>query len=217
MSVIGLTGGIGSGKSRVALAWCRHFSVDRIDADAVCRELLQPGGSAWSALRQRIGVGYCTAAGELDRRLLRGAIFADAALRRQVEDIIHPLAREEIRRRLRVRRHPLVLVEVPLLYEAGWQDMVDRVVLVYAEPWVRLERIVARDRLTQGEAEQALAAQPPLEEKILLADHVVDNGGVWSWTLLQLFHLGKMLAGRQLLSASPSSFSSVPRSSGTEE
>ncbi len=195
MPVIGLTGGIGSGKSRVAACWRRHFPVDHIDADAVCRDLLQPGAAAWLALRQTLTPGFFLATGELDRQALRRAIFADAHLCRQVEGLLHPLALTVIQRRLATPHHPLALVEVPLLHEAGWQDFFARVVLVYAEPWVRAQRIVLRDRLTPEEAQQALAAQPPLEDKISRADHVLDNGGCWSWTLLQLFHLGKMLAG----------------------
>lgn len=195
MLAVGLTGGIGSGKSRVTGLLQRLIRMECIDADQLCRELLLPGAAAWQGLRQELDRSslYFTPSGELDRRRLRGAIFADGALRGRVEAVIHPLVQAATRRRLALCTEPLALVEVPLLFEAGWQGLFDRVVLVYAEPHVRRRRIALRDRLTDDEAMQALAAQSPLEEKIALADHVVDNGGCWAWTSVQVLHLGRLL------------------------
>ncbi|HFQ90973.1 MAG TPA: dephospho-CoA kinase [Desulfobulbus sp.] len=195
-TVVGISGGIGSGKSRVSRFWAGHFSLPLIDLDAICRDLLRPGQEGWRALQAAFGNRYFAANGSLDRAALRRAIFADHGLRRQLDDLLHPLARRAMRRALAAQAATAtVLVEIPLLLEAGWRNDVDRVVVVYAGPGVRCRRIMARDRVDRRQALQAIASQMRLADKALMADHVLDNSGAWADTCLQVIHLGRLLAG----------------------
>ncbi len=184
--LIGITGGIGSGKSRA----CR-FLVDLcgwplLNLDQICRELLLPEMPGWLALRQALGRNFFTTAGELNRPKLREAIFADAALRQQVDSLLHPLAKQAMLQQAAQQTAPLVLAEIPLLFEAGWQDCVSRIVVVYADEAVRLRRIMERDQVSEEQAKRAIAAQMPLKDKARLADYLVDNSGDWEETCEQL-------------------------------
>lgn len=195
--ILGISGGIGSGKSCVCRFWSAHFRLPLIDLDDICRDLLQPGKEGWRALRNTFGSRFFTADGSLDRPVLRRAIFADHGLRRHLDSLLHPLARRAMEAAL--ASHHLsgpVLVEIPLLIEAGWQEDVDRVVVVYAGIRERCRRIMARDRVGYPEAMQAIASQMSLADKALMADHVIDNSGAWSDTCLQVIHLARLLAGR---------------------
>uniref|UniRef100_UPI0040574D11 dephospho-CoA kinase n=1 Tax=Candidatus Electronema sp. TaxID=2698783 RepID=UPI0040574D11 len=192
--LIGITGGIGSGKSRA----CRYLADlsgwPLLDLDQICRALLLPEMPGWSALRQALGRDFFTAAGELNRPKLREAIFADAALRQQVDGLLHPLAKQEMIRQAAQQTAPLVLAEIPLLFEAGWQDSVSQIVVVYADEAVRLRRIMERDQVSEEQARQAIAAQMPLEDKARLADHLIDNSADWENTCAQLRQAAKKIS-----------------------
>jgi dephospho-CoA kinase len=192
--VIGITGGMGSGKSAVAGFLSQRFGATYIDADAVCRELLEPEAAGWRSFTGIFGSDYLDPDGRINRELLRKAIFADEMIRRQVNAIIHPLAREEICRRLEAATDARwFLIEVPLLFEAGWEAEVDRVIVVYADRDSCLRRLMQRDGLQKEEAERSMGAQWPLPEKAMLADYTVDNSGPWLFTCLQILHLGELL------------------------
>ncbi|WP_456473549.1 dephospho-CoA kinase [Desulfolithobacter sp.] len=196
--VIGITGGIGSGKSRVSRCWANRFNLPLIDLDQICRQLLEPGQSGWKSLRSLLGPSFFS--GQiLDRKRLRLALFDDRDLRRQVDALLHPLARREMNECCRdlLRNHRMVLVEVPLLCEAGWQADFDRVVVVWAGLQTRCARVMQRDSVDSREALQAIESQMDLFEKILVADHAIDNTGPWVLTYLQVIHLGKLLSARQ--------------------
>lgn len=184
--LIGITGGIGSGKSRA----CRYLAElggwPLLDLDRICRALLLPEMPGWLALRQALGRGFFTAAGELNRPKLREAIFADAALRQQVDSLLHPLAKQAMLQQAAQQSTPLVLAEIPLLFEAGWQDSVSQIVVVYADEAVRLRRIMERDQASEEQARRAIAAQMPLEDKALRADHLIDNSADWERTCVHL-------------------------------
>ena len=180
--IIGITGGIGSGKSRVCAYLAELSGWPCIDLDQICRQLLMPQAAGWLALKKFLSADFFTASDELDRRRLRKAIFADPALRRQIDSIIHPLAKEEVTVQAAATGAPLVLAEIPLLFEAGWQDSVSQIVVVYADEAVRLQRIMERDQVTETEARQTVAAQMPLAEKAELADYTLDNSGDWQKT-----------------------------------
>ena len=184
--IIGITGGIGSGKSRVCQYLAELGGWPLLDADKICRQLLQPQAAGWTALRKFLPTDFFTAAGELNRPKLRQAIFADSALRQEIDSLLHPLAKQEMLIQAAQQTAPIVLAEIPLLFEAGWQDSVSMTVLVYATEAVRLRRIIARDQVSEEQARQAIAAQMPLEEKKRLADYFVDNSGDWRETCLQL-------------------------------
>lgn len=192
---IGITGGIACGKSAVSIYLADRCGCIRCDADRLAFELLRPGMAGWQALFEEFGEAYLDRAGEVDRPKLRQAIFFDDGVRRRIDALLHPLVRrlaeEQIAIHLEVGRS--VLVEVPLLYEAGWQDMFARVIVVYAGEAERLRRLRARDALSNDDALAALAAQKGLAEKALRADHVVDNSGPWADTCLVLHRLALLL------------------------
>ncbi|MDH4321712.1 MAG: dephospho-CoA kinase [Desulfobulbaceae bacterium] len=191
---VGLTGGIGSGKSSVARYCARRFGLEIIDADRVCRHLLDPGGGGYEPFISSFGRDYLAADGGIDRQRLRLDIFRDHKLRQRLNDFMHPLARHEIENMVARAVEPRrCLVEVPLLYEAGWENDFSAVVVVYATDSRCLARLMQRDQLSRDQAADAIAAQLPLKEKALRADHVIDNSGCWQDTCLQILHLGKIL------------------------
>ena len=154
---------------------------------------LEPG---WQALRERFGDRFLLADGQLDRVGLRERLFADPAVRREVDALLHPLAREAMHRAVMRHDVPLVLVEIPLLYEAGWQDEVDGVLVVSARPGAQCCRVMRRDGVSRRSAARAIAAQMDLGEKARQADWVIDNSGSWAEVREQTAALGRQLAAR---------------------
>jgi dephospho-CoA kinase len=194
--VIGITGGIGSGKSRVCSFLAGEYGFPLINLDSVCRDLLQPQKAGWQALRTLLSDEYFRENGELDRPRFRRQLFADSALRSRVDALLHPLARRETEQRivgLVADPDPdldgPILVEIPLLFEAGWQGSVDLIVVVYADISIRLQRIMQRDRVSGEQAKKAVAAQQCLLEKAAAADYVIDNSGPWERTCAQIHEL----------------------------
>ena len=194
--VVGLTGGVGSGKSSVASFWGERNPIEVIDADEVCRLLLAPEAKGWFSLKKILNEKYFQPDKTINRPLLRGSIFADDDLRSQIDNAIHPLVRQEIFSIIKVLEkagNKDFLVEVPLLFEAGWEDDFDEIVVVFAEREKCIQRVLERDTISKTDAEAMLRSQLPLEKKILHADHVVDNSGLWSDTCVQLIHLEDLL------------------------
>ncbi len=189
---VAVTGGIGSGKSRVARWLAEACALPLYDADAEVRSLLIPGEPGWQRLRVRLGSEYFGADGTLLKAKLRQALFADVALRRAVEQDIHPLVLAGLKAKISGLKTPC-LVEVPLLYEAKWQDYFSVVLVVYADDSTCLARVMNRDGISADEARAAIQAQMPIMQKAYLADYAVDNNGVWSDTLRQLEKIKKAL------------------------
>lgn len=194
--IIGLTGGMGSGKSSVAAFMRSRKRIAYIDADQVCRELLEPEQKGWLACRESFGVKYFNNDQTINRSRLRRDLFNDKQFRCQVNKLIHPLARETILSR--TARHNDrdpggVIVEIPLLFEAAWEKDFDNTVVVYTDPQKCLARIIKRDRVSRSKAETAFSAQTPLQEKAMRADHVIDNSGCWLDTCLQIMRLEEIL------------------------
>ena len=189
--IIGLTGGIGAGKSVVARMLAKLLAFDLLDADLLCRNLLQENMPGWHGIQKKWGPRFFDPAGSIDRAALRKALFADPVLRQGVDQIMHPLVRQEIIGRAVEKRSASagLVVEVPLLFEVGWQDDFDWIVVVYAENERCVQRIVRRDRVSLEEARGAVSAQIPLEEKALWADSVIENSGPLALTILQVCHL----------------------------
>lgn len=223
LPLLALTGGIGSGKSVVAELFREHGALV-LSADQVARELLEPGAPGWLQLRQEFADRFLDRSGRLARAALRRAIFADPALRARVDALLHPLIRARIAEQVaaaakagrpRPARSPVfagVVVEVPLLYEVGWQDDFGCVVVVRSEDEQALARLMARDGVSRPEAVAALAAQLPLAAKVARADAVIDNRGGLESTARQVAELiGKLTAGggcrrsNPVQAASPSS------------
>lgn len=195
--LLALTGGIASGKSTVAELFRQH-GARVFSADQVGRELLEPGEPGWLALRNEFGDRYFAGDGRLERASLRRAIFSDPSLRARVDGLLHQLIRERVKELVAgaqladwptPTRKPAiraVVVEVPLLYEAGWQGDFPCVVVVASDEGQAVSRLMARDQVSRAEAAAALAAQLPLAEKMARADLVIDNGGELAATAAQL-------------------------------
>ncbi|HUL58838.1 MAG TPA: dephospho-CoA kinase [Anaeromyxobacteraceae bacterium] len=179
MRVVGLTGGIATGKSTFA-ALLRARGVPVLDADALARAAVAPGTPALAEIARAFGAEVLAADGTLDRRKVAARVFADPAARRRLEAITHPAVRAAMRAetaRLEAAGQALVLYDTPLLYEVGLDRELDAVAVVYAPREEQRARLAARDGLGPAEADARLAAQLDIEEKARRADFVVDNTG----------------------------------------
>lgn len=174
---VGLTGGIGSGKSLVA----RHFEMlgaEVVDTDVLARELTEPGGAAIAAIKMAFGPGMVTETGAMDRPRMRALVFADQSARQRLEGILHPMIRQAVAERLAVVHAPYALVVVPLLVETGaYASMIDRVLVVDCEPDQQLDRVARRDGIDHTMAEAILAAQADRAHRLAAADDILDNRG----------------------------------------
>ncbi len=177
-----ITGGIGSGKSSVARLLSAYANAPLIDIDTSCKELLSKGHKGWQALKDAFGNTYFDASGSVDRQRLRATLFAEPELRARIDGLLHPLARVTLAEEIAQYDSELLFVEVPLVFEAGWQKDFDDVIVVAADPAVQIQRILFRDGVERKQAEQSINAQMKLEKKIALADYVVDNNGAWADT-----------------------------------
>jgi dephospho-CoA kinase len=176
--ILGLTGGIGSGKSMVALMFAQ-LGAAVIDADQLAREVVEPGEPALQEIAATFGRGVLLPDGRLNRGKLAGIIFADAAARARLNAITHPRIRERIDAAVEARRSGpgLLIVDIPLLYENDRAGSVEKVIVVWVDPETQLRRLNERDGLTVAAAQQRIAAQMPLDAKRARADHVIDNSG----------------------------------------
>ena len=173
---VGLTGGIASGKTTVAKIFA-ELGAGVVDTDRVAREVVAPGEPGLAAVREAFGPGVISGSGELDRRALRALVFANPAERRRLEAILHPLIRGRTLEQLDQLDAPYALVVVPLLFETGFEALVDRVAVVDCPRGVQLERLLARDGIDKAEAEATLGAQTDRETRLARADDVIDNSG----------------------------------------
>ncbi len=172
---VGLTGGIAAGKSTVAACF-RKLGVPVLDADSIAREVCEPGEPGLAALTHALGDSILDPSGHLDRAALRHKIFADAALRRKVEDLLHPLILRRMRSASSALDAPYCILEIPLLAESGpARELVDRVLVVDAQAEQQIARLRARDGGTETEARAVLAAQTGRDERLRIADDVLAN------------------------------------------
>jgi len=175
--VIVLTGGIASGKSTVQKLF-EAVGAPVLDADAISRELVAPGSPALREIVAAFGADALTAHGELDRQRMRERIFADAAARRTLEQILHPRVRAELFSRARACTADYCLLAIPLMAEsASAYTWVDRVLVVDVPRATQRARLMLRDGMTEDLAERALAAQASRAERLALADDIIDNTG----------------------------------------
>ncbi|HLD14581.1 MAG TPA: dephospho-CoA kinase [Burkholderiales bacterium] len=171
---VGLTGGIGSGKSTVAALFARH-GVSIIDTDEIARTLAASGKPAHREIVSAFGREVLGTTGEIDRARLRRIVFGDAAERRRLEAILHPRIRAEVTARTETSRTVYCLVIVPLLIEAGFTDLVDRVLVIDANESLRLERTKVRGGLNETETRNIMASQLSRQERLQKADDVITN------------------------------------------
>lgn len=174
--LIGLTGGIASGKSTVAQRFM-DLDVPVIDADVAARAVVAPGKPGFEQVISRFGPAIVAANGELDRRALRELVFSDPDSRRDLEVILHPLIRVDMDRSAAAAVGPYIVMAIPLLIEGGSRDRVDRILVVDVDEAVQLQRVMARDRCSLDEAQAILAAQAPRSARLAVADDVLSNSG----------------------------------------
>lgn len=191
--LLGITGGIGSGKSAVSRLLAAYCLRPLVDVDQCCRHLLDVGQPGWQALYDQFGTDFLLADQSVHRSLLRERLFADADFRRQVDALLHPLAREALMIEVARCTAPTVLVEIPLLYEAGWQSEVNAVLVVFARKGRQCCRIMQRDGVSRKQAARAIASQMPLAAKASQADYCIDNSGSWYQTRDAVVRLGNAL------------------------
>lgn len=174
--VIGITGGIGSGKSAVTNRFAAK-GIAVVDADLAARVVVEPGRPALAAIRERFGADILLADGNLDRAALRRIVFANDNERHWLEQLTHPLIREEIRAQLARSRSPYTLLSSPLLLESSQKTLASLVVVVDVPEAVQLQRTMARDDNDEAQVRRIMAAQLPRQERLALADIVIDNSG----------------------------------------
>lgn len=181
---IGLTGGIGSGKSTVC-QMLAELGAWVVDTDAISRELTAAGGAAIPAIAEQFGPAYIDADGALDRARMRDLVFRDPAARRRLEQLLHPLiGAETVRRAALAQPGQPVVFDVPLLVESGrWRTLVDRILVVDCRPETQVERVTRRSGLQPEQVERIIAQQATRAQRLAAADAVLCNDGV---TLEQL-------------------------------
>jgi len=175
--VVGLTGGIGSGKSAAADEFAA-LGASVVDTDAIARELTDKGGAALAHIERRFGAAFLDASGAMNRKKMRDHVFADPAAKQALENLLHPLIRDESARRIAAASGPYVVHVVPLLLESpGYRDRVDRVLVVDAPEQAQLARVRARSGLSADEVRAIMRTQVSRAERLAGADDVIDNSG----------------------------------------
>lgn len=176
MLVVGLTGGIGSGKSTVGKLFIK-LGIPVIDADEVSRIVMQPDGKAYEALRLWLGSDYFDENGHLLRKQLRQLVFKDPEKRQRLESIVHPKIGEEFTTQLSKleKNHNYCIIEIPLLNQGHKEHLVQRVIVVDCTPETQLERSIKRDNTTAEEIKNIMAAQMSRQDRLALADDIINN------------------------------------------
>jgi len=177
--IVGLTGGVASGKSEVGRRF-QALGIPLVDADVAAREVVAPGQPALAAIVERFGPQVLLADGQLDRRQLREKVFADPQARQALEAITHPAIRQRLQQQCRAATSPYAVVAIPLLAEAGGRDAyawLDRIVVVDAPEHVQHARLMARDEVDAELAGRMIAAQASRQARLAIADEVILNDG----------------------------------------
>lgn len=195
MLSVGITGSLGTGKTAVARLLARQ-GARVLDADKIAHQLIAPGGRCFPAVVQQFGRGILKQ-GRIDRAKLARIVFADRGQLKKLERIIHPAVGEEIQKKLKEfakhKKNKMTAVEVPLLFEAGLDRLMDFVIVVKVERQLQIKRIRAQRNITKADIARRLRSQMPLKEKIRLAYFVVDNSGNIKKTRTQVQNIWKQL------------------------
>ena len=197
MYIIGMTGGISCGKSAVTETLRRYARATSLDIDHVTRWLLTPGGELFEIYVRHFGQGVLTSAGELDRRAIGEIIFNNPEERAWINSVAHPILLNQARNFLVECSEAgagLVVLEVPLLFEAGWEHLFDEIWAVYTKRQLQIRRLMSRDKLTKQQALARINAQMSREEICSRADVVIRNVGGYAVVREQIF---KALRGRR--------------------
>lgn len=172
---VGLTGGIGSGKSTVADLFAT-LGADVIDTDVIAHQLTASNGAAIAAIKSTFGAAFITESGAMNRARMREAVFADPATKKRLEAIIHPLIRAETEHAAAQANGPYIVFVVPLLVESGfWQQRVSRVLLIDCPEEIQIRRVMQRNTLTEQQVRAIMATQVPRADRLAAADDVIVN------------------------------------------
>ena len=175
--VIGLTGGIGSGKSAAAGAFAA-LGATVVDTDAIAHELTAPGGAAIGEIARQFGKAFVDATGAMDRKRMRDLVFTDAEEKQRLEALLHPMIRAESERRIAAAAGAYVIYVVPLLVEsAGHRERVARVLVVDCPEALQVSRVRQRSMLPEAQIKRIIASQIKRERRLAAADDVIDNSG----------------------------------------
>ncbi|WP_210609372.1 dephospho-CoA kinase [Priestia flexa] len=189
--VVGLTGGIASGKSTVAAIF-REMSIPVIDADQIAKEVVQNGRAAYSKIVETFGKGILQEDLEINRAALGQIIFHNEQERQKLNSIVHPEVRKEMlkqKEQLIAEQYQLVVLDIPLLFESKLTYLVDQVVVVHVNELVQLERLQKRNNLSKEDALARIKSQLPLTEKAKMADFIINNNGSIAETKEQVIKL----------------------------
>lgn len=192
--IIGLTGGIATGKSTVA-TMMRQEGIPVVDADVIAREVMEIDGAAYNKVVQTFGREILDADGSINRALLGERIFSDEVMRLKLNSIVHPVVRSELVAKAEAYQregHEHVVMDIPLLYESELFYLVDKVLLVYVTPELQLERLMSRDQAGMEQARSRMNAQMPIDEKVERADAVIHNHGTQEETRGELRRIIKL-------------------------
>lgn len=199
--VVGLTGGIGSGKTTVSDLFAARYKVPVVDADIVSREVVAPGEPALAELVQQFGADITGADGQLDRAALKRIVFADADKRKTLEAILHPAIRTRMAAQLAAVDAPYALMSIPLLAEGGRRDLINRVLVVDCPEALQLERVRRRDNLTEQEVMAIMQTQASRQQRLAIADDVIVNDGDAAALALRVAELHETYLGLAALAA----------------
>lgn len=187
--IIGLTGGIASGKSTVSSLLIKRGAA-LVDADRIAREVVRPGEPALDEIARVFGQAVIAENGTLDRKKLGALVFAAPEERKRLESILHPAIRQRMKEQMAQLEQEdpnrLIVVDIPLLYESGLDTMFEEILLVYVTPELQLERLMHRDGMSAEEALGRLRAQWPIDDKRALASVIIDNSGTVEQTRQQV-------------------------------
>ncbi len=175
--ILGLTGGIATGKSTVT-GMLRERGIPVIDADQIAREVVEPGKPAYEAIVRHFGKDILLEDGQIDRKGLGEIVFSDESERQKLNAIVHPEVRRVMREEAEAAEAngaDIVFMDIPLLFESKLQHMVEKIVVVYAPGDMQLARMMERDELEEEQAQKRLRAQFPIDQKKLEADFLIDN------------------------------------------
>jgi len=198
MLIIGLTGGIGSGKSTAVDAF-RVLGIPIIDADKIAKDMVETGSKALDELADHFGEKVLTDSGALDRQQLKNIIFEDESALQKVEDILHPRIKQEIQDQISettdTSSADYLIVDIPLLVEKNYQEMFDKIIVVDTLPEQQIQRVSKRDNLSSSQIQNILNAQASREERIKHATHILDNSETPDYLQEQIISLHKNFLG----------------------
>lgn len=189
--VVGLTGGIGCGKTTISNEFKRH-GITIVDADEIAREVVAPGSEGLGAIINEFGPDILQGDGYLDRAKLRSLVFAEPAKTQWLNALLHPKIRSMMLEQIALSTSPYTILSVPLLLENGLQTLCDRVLVVDVLPEQQLQRVMSRDNSDTATIEKIIAAQMSRAARLAQADDIIDNSGTESNSLLEVHKLHKI-------------------------